>query len=137
MLAVVLTLALNQMVLGTLGVLVAVLGLILLAGLVAGQFRRGVVQELRDSLHTANTEIEIERRRSDRLDAESKELRLEVIALRTEVATLRSVLTDDRKLAQTVANELSTVHRSEVDEILNAIGNGCARVIEALQKEGA
>lgn len=122
---------------GTITVVLGVIGgtvaLVLLAGLVAGQFRRGVVEELRQSLHTANTEIEIERKRSDRLEAEAQALRAEVIALRTEVETLRSVLTDDRALARTIAAELQIVHAEEVESIKESIGQGVARVIEVIQ----
>lgn len=50
------------------GAITSVFALLLVAGLLAGQFRRGVVQELRDSLETANTEIGIERARADRLE---------------------------------------------------------------------
>lgn len=47
---------------------VALLALILVAGVVFGQFRRGVVTELREALETARNEIEIERGRADRLE---------------------------------------------------------------------
>jgi Skp family chaperone for outer membrane proteins len=116
-----------------------VIGLVLLAGLVAGQFRRGVVDELRDALQTAKTEIDIERARSDRLEREAQQLRTELAGLRAEVATLRSVLTDDRKLASTIAEALRRENdtRAEhfMDEIKEAMGRHTALVIEAVQKE--
>lgn len=123
---------------------VAVLGLVLLAGLVAGQFRRGVVDELRQTLITAKSEIDIERSRSDRLEREAAQLRTEVAGLRAEVKTLRSVLTDDRKLAQTVAEALRAEDERRadylVDELKEAMGQHAARIIEALDsrlgKEG-
>jgi hypothetical protein len=96
-------------------------GLILLAGLLAGQFRRGVVQELRESLATANTEITIERGRSDRLEAEAEKLRLEVEKLRIEVTALRMVRVDDRELGERVARILASETRRQTGEILKAI----------------
>lgn len=119
---------------GILAMGAAVIGIVLAAGAIAGQFRRGVVGELRDSLSTAKTEIDIERSRSDRLEQEAKDLRREVVALRAEVATLRSVLTDDRKLAQLVAQELAETRRGEVDEIIHAVAQSCAHVMEAINE---
>ena len=116
-------------------VLVSVVTVALVGGVVAGQFRAGIVNELRAALATANTEIDIERKRSDRLEEEARQLRTEVVALRTEVATLRSVLTDDRALAKLLAEELAVTHRAEIDEILNAIGNGCSRIIERIDQD--
>jgi chromosome segregation ATPase len=57
------------------GATAAIAGLVLLAGLVAGQFRRGVVEELRAALNTAKDEIEIERGRGDRLESEMRKQR--------------------------------------------------------------
>lgn len=99
------------------GVLV---GLILLAGILAGQFRRGVVEELRQTLATAKVEIDIERSRSDRLEREAQKLRQEVAALRAEVATLRSVLGDGGRDHIT-------------GDIREAIGQSTARILEALE----
>lgn len=54
-------------ILGVVSILfVAVLGL----GVSWGQFRKGVVQELRDALDSARTEIEIGRSRAERLEVE-------------------------------------------------------------------
>lgn len=101
-----------------------VVGLVLLAGILAGQFRRGVVEELRQTLATAKTEIDIERARSDRLEREAQKLREEVAALRAEVKTLRSVLTDGGAHA--------------ADEIKEAIGMSTARIMERIDSlEGA
>jgi hypothetical protein len=55
-----------------LGIIGAVLALILLAGLVAGQFRRGVVSELREALASAQVEIDLANGRADRLEASLK-----------------------------------------------------------------
>lgn len=111
---------------------VAVLAVVLIAGLLAGQFRRGVVDELRATISTANSEIEIERGRSDRLEREAAMLRAEVGALRTEVATLRSVMLDDRKLARSIAEELAKTRVQEVEDMKNAMGMHTARVLEKL-----
>jgi uncharacterized coiled-coil DUF342 family protein len=111
-----------------------VVGLVLLAGILAGQFRRGVVEELRSTLETAKNEIEIERGRSDRLEREAMSLRNEVSGLRSEVATLRSVMLDDRKLAKSIAAELAITRQHEIEEIKEAIGHGTALVLEAVQR---
>lgn len=110
----------------------AVLGVVLIAGLLAGQFRRGVVEELRATISTANNEIEIERSRSDRLEREAQHLRMEVEGLRKEVATLRSVMLDDRKLAKTIAEELAVQRLHEVEELKEVMGMHTARVLESL-----
>lgn len=118
---------------GILLVAVTVLGVILIAGLLAGQFRRGVVEELRATITTANTEIEIERGRSDRLEREALSLRVEVEGLRKEVATLRSVMIDDRKLARSIASELAEHRENELGEIKEAIGMSTARIAELME----
>lgn len=114
------------------------LGLVLLAGLVAGQFRRGVVDELRATLQTAKTEIDVERSRSDRLEREAQALRSEVAALRAEVKTLRSVLTDGQQLAAQVAETLARQNdqRSNrmVEDIKEALGMQTVRILENLEK---
>lgn len=108
----------------------AAAGLVLAAGLVAGQFRRGVVEELRSSLRTAKDEIDIQRERGDRLDAENKQFRTELEGLRRDVATLRTVVVNEGKLAEDVAAALK--HETEmrtqevVDSIVHAIGQGTA-----------
>lgn len=106
-----------------LGAATAVLAIVLLAGLVAGQFRRGVVDELRATLATAKTEIDVERLRSDRLEREAGALRTQVAGLVAEVATLRSVLTDERKVAAAVSGELK-----------EALGMQTARIVESITK---
>lgn len=99
-------LAVSQALGTTLAVVGGIAGLVLLAGLLAGQFRRGVVQELRDALATAKTEIDIERGRSDRLETELKENREQLgevekrlIAIEAENRTLRETLSSGIKLA--------------------------------------
>lgn len=104
-----------------------------MSGLLAGQFRRGVVEELRATVATANAEIEIERGRSDRLEREAQALRIEVEGLRTEVATLRSVMMDDRRVARAVGEELAVARRHEMDEIKEAIGMHTARALETME----
>lgn len=121
-----------------------VVGLVLLAGILAGQFRRGVVDELRATLATAKTEIEIERTRSDRLEREANTLRTEVAGLRAEVKTLRSVLTDEHKVAKTVAEALRLEDERRAQAIIDAIKDTVAmavvRIIEAneaaMKKDG-
>lgn len=119
-------------------VVVSMVALVLVAGLLAGQFRRGVVEELRGSLSTANDEIAIERGRSDRLEREAQALRLEVRALRAEVQTLRTVLVDERKIAQTVAEALKQDHELSTDravsEIVQVVGQSTARIFEKIDQ---
>lgn len=116
-----------------------ILGLVLIAGLVAGQFRRGVIEELRATLSTAKSEIDIERARSDRHEREAEALRQEVAALRAEVRTLRSVLTDDRKVAQAVAealrldDDLRSNHA--VNELKEALSRHTEQVIEVIERK--
>ena len=80
-----------------------VLGLSLVAGLLAGQFRRGVVGELRESLTTANTELDIERKRGDRLEAllarTTKEFEGRVSSLEARLANME---TENRVLRETL-----------------------------------
>ncbi len=116
-------------------VIVGIAGLILLAGLLAGQFRRGVVQELRETLTTAKSEIDIERSRSDRLEKElakahdfSVQLQAEIAGLRSEVLILRSVRVDEAKVAQAVADRLR-------DDVKEAIGMQTARLVEMIEKD--
>lgn len=78
---------------------VGVIGLVLAAGTVAGQFRRGVVSELRDSLSTANTELDIERKRSDRLEEVVRDLERRLGALEAENRVLRETLQTGIRLA--------------------------------------
>ena len=54
---------------------VIVLGLVLVGGLMLGQFRRGVVTELREALNSAQSEIEINRGIVARLETEMAALR--------------------------------------------------------------
>lgn len=96
-----------------------VFGLVLGAGLLAGQFRRGVVKELRNALESALTEIKIQRERGDRQDEDLKSLTVEVAGLRKENEILRSVLISGEHFREVVAEE---------------IGRGVARMIEVLQK---
>lgn len=81
----------------------SVLGIAGGVGMVVGQLRRGVVEELRAALASAKDEIDIERGRSDRLDAECERLRTEVVALRVEVEALRKVRIDEIGLATRLA----------------------------------
>jgi len=105
-----------------LGAITAVLTLVLLAGLLAGQFRKGVVQELRDSLETANTEIEIERKRADRLDRDVKQavlatraLESRIAALETENRVLRETLQTGLRLAPEFKDTMLTLLREHED----------------------
>lgn len=100
-----------------------VVGLVLLAGILAGQFRRGVVEELRQTLATAKNEIDIERARGDRLERELTASRQEVAGLRAEVQTLRSVVIDGGSHV--------------VDEMREAVGQSTARILEALDRSVA
>ncbi len=113
----------------------AIVGLVLLAGLVAGQFRRGVVQELRESLLTATNEISIERGRSDRLEREAIGMHEEIKALRAQVATLHTVLRDDQQIARLVGaelkNELATLIQHDDEKLQENVALGVARGLEA------
>lgn len=84
---------------GILAMGVAVVGILLTAGAIAGQFRRGVVGELRDSLSTANTELDIERKRSDRLEEAVREMARRLGALEAENKVLRETLQTGLRLA--------------------------------------
>ena len=129
-----------------LAIITAAVGLVLLSGVIAGQFRRGVVSELRDALQSANNEIQIERGRGDRIEKEAKEqkerfeketrdLRDQVQALTAQVATLQSVLRDDRQIAALVAaelkNELRQMLTHDDEKLQEQIALGVARGLEA------
>lgn len=73
--------------------------LLLVVGLVAGQFRRGVVQELRDSLKTAADEIALQRERGDRLEKTVADMQARLAAMETENRILRETLQTGLRLA--------------------------------------
>ncbi|MFL5736746.1 MAG: hypothetical protein ACJ76P_05345 [Actinomycetota bacterium] len=125
-------------VLVLLGAIGAVFALLLVIGAIAGQFRRGVVSELREALATASNEIGVERGRADRLEREAGQLRQELAAIRAEVQTLRSVLRDDHTIAKRVASELSeqtaastrVMTRVLVEELRKTVQEGVALAIK-------
>lgn len=94
-----------------------VLGLVLLAGLLAGQFRRGVVSELRDALEAAKNENEILSSRADRLETDMKELSRKVDALHTENAALQAAIAS----GATLAPQITAVIDAAADKILARI----------------
>jgi len=118
-----------------LGAIAGLLGLIFLTGLVAGQFRRSVISELRDSLTTANTEIDIERKRSDRLEADlktacdelhtlSQKMETRVSILEAENAVLRETLRTGIELApafKEVMAEMLKIHEERSLAMLERI----------------
>ena len=120
-----------------LGTAAAVIGLILIAGVVAGQFRRGVISELRASLETATSEIEIQRQRSERLTADVQQLREENAALHAELATLRDMLLTGGHLQKAIVDAITdAVSKStlSVIENSNALAASVTAQINALQQ---
>jgi len=115
-----LTLAVATTFLTVVGIVTSILGIVLLAGLVAGQFRKGVVTELRDSLATAKTENDLLSGRIDRMEADIKNLVEKVAKLHVENGVLRSALTESSHVREVVAEELAK-HRTD---LLTAIGGG-------------
>lgn len=108
---------------GILAMGVAVIGLVLVAGLVAGQFRRGVVQELRESLSTANTELDIERRRGDRLEEAVRGLERRLGTLEAENRVLRETLQTGIRLApefQAIISEQLRDHERRSEAMVRA-----------------
>jgi UPF0716 family protein affecting phage T7 exclusion len=106
-------LAVAATLLTAIGVVTSILGIVLLAGLVAGQFRKGVVTELRDSLATAKTENDLLSGRIDRMEADIKNLVEKVAKLNVENGVLRSALTESSHVREAVAEELSK-HRADL-----------------------
>lgn len=104
----------------TLGNVVVVAALVLMAGAVAGQFRRGVVSELRASLDTASSEIEIQRQRGDRLELEMSRLSAENAGLHAEIKTLRDVLVTGGHLQVAIT-----------DAVNDAMGRAVSRIVES------
>lgn len=89
----------------------AVLGLILMAGILAGQFRRGVVSELRDALESARTEIELANGRADRLEKQVQfmEQRLHELEARPDWSQVVAVVRESE------TNIISAVKQSQID----------------------
>ena len=76
-----------------------ILGLAGMAGFVFAQLRKGVIQELRETIATANTEIQIQRGRSDRLEKDLKDLELKFTEITTENRTYYKVITSGEALS--------------------------------------
>ena len=108
----------------SLGSVMVIAGLFVAAGALFGQFRRGVVKELRDSLDTARTEIGIERDRANRIEHEMRALEAANAALAAEVKTLRELLVGGDHLAVAIT-----------DAITNEGARITATVLEALHSQ--
>lgn len=121
------------------GVIVGVLGIIALVGLVMGQFRRGVVTELRASLNTANTELDIERKRSDRLEDAVKNLETRLAALEAENRVLRETLQTGLRLAPEFKDtmvDLLRVHEEKSAILMDHLGEKLIGHIHAEKHAG-
>lgn len=115
--------SLSSGVMTVLGIVTALAGLVLLAGLLAGQARKGIVQELRESLKTAKDEMDISRGRADRLEDESKRdhdalaaMDIRLSTLEAENRILRETLQTGIRLAPEF-QQLIVNQQTHVDEI--------------------
>ena len=107
-----------------------VLGLSLIAGLLAGQFRRGVVGELRESLGTANTELDIERKRGDRLEAKVQSLSDRLTRMETENRVLRETLQTGIRLAPEFTTTMTKLLQAHEERSMRMIDHN-AEVVAA------
>jgi hypothetical protein len=119
------------------GATAAIAGLVLLAGLVAGQFRRGVVEELRAALNTAKDEIEIERGRGDRLESEMRKQRelhdAELREMRDDITGLHAQLelaNRDRDLMRQLIAMQTQVPQALTDAIANLTQQAAQHITE-------
>jgi hypothetical protein len=113
------------------GIVLGVLAIALVAGLLAGQFRRGVVQELRASLDTAAGEIAIERGRADRLEGVITKMQAEITILQNRIALLQ----DFNKMAATVAAELSLVTKQTALDLAKITQQTATDLAAALDRQ--
>lgn len=139
----------------TAAVVAVVFGLILVAGLAAGQFRKGVVGELRNSLSTANTELDIERKRGDRLETAVNNLSARMAVLETENRILRETLQTGLRLAPEFKESMVAMlreHEEKSRDLIMSVAAGAvaersihetkvaedviARIIEAIHSAG-
>ena len=107
----------------SLGSVVVIAGLVLAGGVLFGQFRRGIVRELRDSLDTARTEIGIERDRANRIEAEMRKLESANAALSAEVKTLRELLVGGDHISVALSDVINNSEARATAKILEAIEN--------------
>lgn len=86
-----------------------VVALLLIGAGLAAQYRRGVVKELRESLKTASTEIEIHRGIVDRLESKIDALDARCTALEVENKSLRGILATGTHLAPVIEVQLTEI----------------------------
>ena len=107
----------------SLGSVIVIASLVLAGGVLFGQFRRGIVRELRDSLDTARTEIGIERDRANRIEAEMRKLEAANAALTAEVKTLRELLVGGEHLSVALSDAITNEGARITATILEALHN--------------
>ena len=95
-----------------LGLLLLLLGAFMTTGAIVGQFRRGVIDELRASLATAQSEIEIQRGRGDRLETAMSALNEKLAATTAE----NQLLSLQLKTGMRLAPEFQQILTAQMDE---------------------
>lgn len=105
----------------------ALFGVIVAAGVIIGvgilQLRRGALTELRDTIATANAEIDLQKSRGDRLEGEVRELKGELEHARAELESLRDLL----RAGETLAPYMENIVR-------DVVGQATARQAEVLRQ---
>jgi hypothetical protein len=117
---------LTDVVLAVLLIVGAILGILMVAGLIAGQARRGVISELRASLATANEQIALERQRGDRLERLMEAQRRELETLGAEHALVRDLLRGGGHLQPAIVQAIATAVDEGIDKVAGLIREGRA-----------